>query len=108
VFEFVAVFPLSIFTLIVAATAFAGNVNQYHTSFVVPHVLVAIPSLVAWYKSPLVPLPQVVTGVIIVADEQLLLVGCESKSWLTINKQKNSTKAFLAVSFMVFQNLDVD
>jgi hypothetical protein len=45
VFEFVAVFPLSIVTEIIVDSAPEGTVNLYHTSFVVPHVLVLIDSL---------------------------------------------------------------
>jgi len=65
-------------TVIVVVIALEGRVNLYHTSFVVPHVLVAIPSLVARYKSPLVPVPQLVTGVSVVADEQVLFEDCEN------------------------------
>jgi hypothetical protein len=45
VFELVALFPGSIVTEMVEETLLDGNVILYHTSFVVPQVLVAIPSL---------------------------------------------------------------
>ena len=67
VLELVARLPLSIVTLIFATEAFAGIVNEYHKSYVVPQVLVAMLSFVARYRSPLIVV-QVVETVNGVAD----------------------------------------
>ena len=102
-FELVAVFPLSIVTVIVVVTTLFGKVILYHTSLVVPHELVAIPSLEAKYKSPLV-VTQLVPGVNAVAEEQVLFVGWEYTIW-EMKTRKHSDK-ILAVRVMVFQCLD--
>ena len=85
---------------------FAGNVNVYHTSLVVPQELVAIPSLVAKYRSPLVVV-QPVDGVSGVADEQTLFVGCENPIE-EIKMRKKKKNELFAVEFMVFRSLDVN
>jgi hypothetical protein len=100
VFELVAVFPLSIVTVTVVVIALAGKVILYQTSLVVPHELVAIPSFVAKYKSPLV-VTQLVPGVSVVTDEQLLLVGCENT--ICEMKTKKQRLIVLAARFMVFR-----
>jgi hypothetical protein len=100
VFELVAVFPLSISTVIVAVTALEGRVNVYHTSLVVPQVLVAIPSLVALYKSPLEAVPQVKRGVSASAEEQSLFEGWEKTICETRRKMDRKTEC-RAVGFIV-------
>jgi hypothetical protein len=62
--------------IVVVITLF-GNVILYHTSLVTPQELVAMPSLVAKYKSPLV-VTQLVPGVSVIAEEQVLFVGWEN------------------------------
>ena len=92
VFEFIAVFPLSIETVIVVDIAFAGTVNLYHTSFVIPHVLILMSSLEARYKSPLI-VEQVVFGVNVVALLHKSLPGAANKNAGKLIKAKTVIKA---------------
>jgi hypothetical protein len=68
---------LSIVTVIVVVITLFGNVILYYTSLVVPNELVAIPSLEAKYKSPLV-VTQLLPVVSVVAEEQVLFAGWEN------------------------------
>jgi hypothetical protein len=59
--------------------AFEGTVNLYHTSFVVPHVLILTSSLEARYKSPLI-VEQVGFGVNVVALLHKSFPGAANKN----------------------------
>src|SRR5215218_8628637 len=74
VFELVAVLPLSGVTEIVTIVDPAGTINLYHTSFVVPAVLVGLPVAEAKYKSPVLVV-QLVAGVRLTAPVQLSFPG---------------------------------
>ncbi len=89
-----------------ALSQFDGVVNEYQTSNVVPHRLVLIPSLFAWYNVPAILL-QLVPGVSDVGLLQRSLTGWANKFLDSrINKNK-ITAVRLKAGSMVFQGFCV-